>query len=277
MQLWFTEDQTKDLRISCRVKNVLYDQRSEFQRIAILDTVEFGRMLTLDDVIQTTEGDEFVYHEMITHAGLVTHPNPQRVLVIGGGDGGTIREVVKHKKVQQAVHVEIDGQVIEASKLFLPSLSSGFQDPRVEIRIEDGIRHVREHKNTYDVVIIDSTDPVGPAVGLFSEEFYRFVNDALKEDGLMVAQTESPFFNQDIIVQVQKALVRIFPIYRLFYGVVPTYPGGAWTFSMASKKYDPLRVKKTDITPLDTKWYSPEIHSSAFDLPPFVKRYLKNT
>lgn len=275
MEVWFTEDQTKDLRISCRVKKVLYNKVSDFQKVAVLDTVEFGRMLTLDNVIQTTERDEFVYHEMITHVGLVTHPNPRRVLVIGGGDGGAIREVVKHKEVEKAVHVEIDEKVIEASKMHLPTLSCGFEDSRVEIRIEDGIKHVAENKDTYDIIIIDSTDPVGPAVGLFSEEFYRQVYDALKEDGLFVAQTESPFFNKDIIKQVQKTLSGIFPISRLFYGVVPTYPGGAWTFSMGSKKYDPLDVKPGDIPELGTRWYSPLVHQSAFVLPPFVEDYLK--
>ncbi len=274
MEVWFTEDQTKNLRISCRVKKVLYNEVSYFQKVAVLDTPEFGRMLTLDNVIQTTERDEFVYHEMITHVGLVTHHNPRKVLVVGGGDGGTIREIVKHKEVEKAVHVEIDQKVIEAAKQHLPTLSSGFEDPRVEIRVEDGIKHVQEHKNTYDMIIIDSTDPVGPAVGLFSEEFYRQVHDALKEDGLFVAQTESPFFNREIIQNVQKTLSGIFPIARLFHGVVPTYPGGAWTFSMGSKKYDPLAVKPEEIPQLETKWYSADIHHSSFILPPFVQEYL---
>jgi len=275
MEVWFTEDQTKDLRISCRVKKVLYNEVSQFQKVAVLDTVEFGRMLILDNVIQTTERDEFVYHEMITHPGLVTHPNPRRVLVIGGGDGGTIREVIKHQAVEKAVHVEIDEKVIEAAKMYMPTLSSGLDDPRVEIRVEDGIRHVAEHKDIYDIIIVDSTDPVGPAVGLFSEEFYRRIYNALKEDGLFIAQTESPFFNRELIQNVQQTLSGIFPITRLYYGVVPTYPGGAWTFSMGSKKYDPLEVKPGDIPELDTKWYSPAIHHSAFVLPPFVKRYLE--
>jgi len=274
MEVWFTEDQTKDLRISCRVKKVLYNEVSEYQKVAVLDTVEFGRMLTLDNVIQTTERDEFVYHEMITHVGLVTHPNPRKVLVIGGGDGGTIREIIKHKKVEKAVHVEIDEKVIEASKKYLPSLSSGFDDPRVEVRVEDGIKHVQENKDTYDMIMVDSTDPVGPAVGLFGEEFYRQVYDALKEDGLFVAQTESPFFNRELIQNVQKTLAKLFPVTRLFYGVVPTYPGGAWTFSMGSKKYDPLSVELDNIPELDTKWYSPSVHRSAFVLPPFVQAYL---
>lgn len=275
MEVWFSEDQTKDLRISLRVKEILYNEKSDFQRIMVLDTFEYGRVLTLDNVIQASERDEFIYHEMITHVGLVTHPNPRRVLVIGGGDGGSIREIMKHKKVEKAVHVEIDEKVIEASKKCLPTFSSGFKDPRVEIRVGDGIKHVAERKNTYDVIIIDSTDPVGPAVGLFNEDFYRNVYDALKEDGLLIAQTESPFFNQDLVKKVQTALADIFPIARLYTCTIPSYPGGFWCFSLGSKKYDPLKVKPEDIPDLDTKWYNPAIHHSSFILPPFVKEYLE--
>lgn len=275
MQVWFTEEQTKDLKIGCRVKKVLYNEVSDFQEIMVLDTVEFGRMLVLDDIIQTSEKDEFVYHELIAHVGLVTHPNPRRVLVIGGGDGGSIREIVKHKTVEKAVHVEIDGKVIEASKMYLPSLASGFNDPRVEILVEDGIKHVAEHKNTYDMIIVDSTDPVGPAVGLFGEDFYRNVYEALTEDGLVVAQTESPFFNQELIKGIQKIYKGIFPVTKLFWGVVPTYPGGFWTFTMGSKKYDPLNVKPENIPQLDTKWYSPFVHFSAFILPVFVEKLIQ--
>ncbi|MCF8010418.1 MAG: polyamine aminopropyltransferase [Clostridiales bacterium] len=275
MEVWFTEDQTSNLKISCKVKEVLYHRISDFQKVVVIDTVEFGRMLTLDDVIQTTEKEEFVYHELITHVGLVTHPEPCRVLVIGGGDGGSIREVIKHDKVQEVVHVEIDDKVMEAAKMFLPTLSSGFNSPKVEIRVEDGIKHVKEHKNTYDMIIIDSSDPVGPAKGLFSKEFYQTVFEALKEDGLFVAQTESPFFNQDLIKNVHDSVGNIFPINHLFCGVIPTYPGGYWSFTMGSKIYDPLNVDNKNISELNTRWYSPDIHKAAFILPPFVKNYLK--
>lgn len=274
MQVWFTEDQTKDLRISCRVREVLFSGESPFQKVAVLDTLEFGRMLTLDNVIQTNIKDEFVYHEMITHVGLNTHANPKNVLVIGGGDGGTVREIVKHKGIEKVVHVEIDQMVIDVAKKYFPELSVGFNDPRVEILVDDGIKHVRDNKNTYDMIIVDSTDPVGPAVGLFSEEFYRSVYEALREDGLFVAQTESPFFNSDLISRVTATIDNIYPVTRLFQAVVPTYPGGYWTFTMGSKKYDPLEVDIAKIPELDTKWYSPEIHSTAFVLQPFVRQLL---
>lgn len=274
MEVWFTEDQTKNLRISCRVREVLFSGESPFQKVAVLDTLEFGRMLALDNVIQTNIKDEFVYHEMITHVGLNTHANPKKVLVIGGGDGGAVREIVKHKGVEKVVHVEIDQMVIDVAKKFFPELSVGFNDPRVEILVDDGIKHVKENKNTYDMIIVDSTDPVGPAVGLFSEEFYRSVYEALREDGLFVAQTESPFFNGDLITRVTTTISGIFPVTRLFQAVVPTYPGGYWTFTMGSKKYDPLAVDTEKIPALDTKWYSPEIHRTAFVLQPFVRELL---
>jgi len=276
LEVWFTEDQTKDLRIGCRVRQVLFSDQSPFQKVAVLDTLEFGRMLTLDNVIQTNIKDEFVYHEMITHVGLNTHPNPKKVLVIGGGDGGAVREIVKHEGIEKVVHVEIDQMVIDVAKKFFSELSVGFEDPRVEIVVDDGIKHVQENKGVYDMIIVDSTDPVGPAVGLFSGDFYSSVYDALTEDGLFVAQTESPFFNSELIKQVTTTVKGIFPVTRLFWAVVPTYPGGYWTFTMGSKKYDPLAVDvdKDKISALKTKWYSSEIHRAAFMLQPFVKELL---
>ncbi len=273
-EVWFTEDQTDNLRISVRVKEILFSSQSSYQKVMVIDTYEFGRMLTLDNVIQTSVKDEFIYHEMITHVGLNTHPNPKSVLVIGGGDGGSVREIVKHKNVEKVVHVEIDQMVIDAAKKFLPELSCGFEDPRVEIVVDDGIKHVQENKNAYDVIIIDSTDPVGPAVGLFSEEFYRNVYESLKEDGLFVAQTESPLFNADLIARVNSTISGIYPVTRLFHAVVPAYPGGYWSFTMGSKRYDPLEVDTDKLPKLDTRWYSPEIHKTAFVLQPFLRDLL---
>lgn len=271
MELWFTEDQTRDLRISVRVKDVLFSGQSAFQKVAVYDTVEFGRLLALDNIIQTNVRDEYVYHEMLTHVGLNTHPGPKKVLLIGGGDGGSVREIVKHDNVEKVVHVEIDQMVIDVAKKFFPELSSGFNDPRVEILVDDGVKHVRENKNTYDVIMVDSPDPIGPAVGLYGDEFYRNVYEALREDGLLVAQTESPHFNRDLIARVQATLKNIFPLVRMFWAVVPTYPGGAWTFTLASKKYDPLAVDTGKFPALKTKWYSPEIHRATFVLPPYFQ------
>jgi len=276
LEVWFSEEQTKDLKISCRIKDVLFSGQSDFQRVLVVDTFEFGRLLALDDVIQTNIKDEFVYHEMITHVGLNTLSDPKKVLVIGGGDGGAVREIIKHPSIEKVVHVEIDQMVIDVAKQFFPELSVGFADPRVTIVVDDGIEHVRNNKGVYDMIIVDSTDPVGPAEGLFGADFYRSVFEALTENGLFVAQTESPFFNAELIKKVTASIDTIFPITRLFWAVVPTYPGGYWTFTMGSKKNDPLKVeldpKRIDI--LKTKWYSADIHKIAVKLSPFVKDLL---
>lgn len=272
--LWFTEYQTKNLAISCRVKSTLHQEQTPFQHLAVIDTEQFGRMLVLDNVIQTTVKDEFVYHEMITHVALNTHAAPKRVLVIGGGDGGAVREIVKHPSIEKVVHCEIDGAVIEASRKYLPEISCALDDPRVEIIVDDGIKHVRENKKTYDIIMVDSTDPVGPAEGLFSATFYQDIYEALNDDGIFVAQTESPFLNRELIPRLQKDISGIFPVTRLFLANVPTYPGGLWSFTMGSKKYDPLELDPAQIPPMDTKYYSPAIHRTCFVLPPFIKELL---
>lgn len=272
--LWFTERQTPGLEISCLTTKTLHWDKTDYQELAVIDTETFGRMLLLDGVIQTTVKDEFVYHEMISMVALNTHPNPAKVLVIGGGDGGTIREIIKHPKVKQATLVEIDGQVIETAKRFLPEISVALDDPKVRVIVDDGIRHVQDNENTYDLIIVDSTDPVGPAVGLFSKEFYQQIYKSLTEDGIFVAQTESPFFNRDLISRIQKDLADIFAVNKLVLSSIPTYPGGLWTFSMGSKKHDPQQVNKESIAQLDTKYYSADIHFSSMVLPPFIKELL---
>lgn len=269
--LWFSELQTPSLAISCRTKATLHSEKTEFQDLMVIDTEAFGRMLLLDGAIQTSIKDEFVYHEMITHVALNTLKNPKRALVVGGGDGGSIREILKHKSIEKATLVEIDRRVVEVCKEYLPEISVGLQDPRVEIIFDDGIKHVKEHKNTYDLIVVDSTDPVGPAVGLFAKEFYASVYEALTDEGMFVAQTESPFFNAELIKRVMNDVRDIFPIAKIFLAHIPTYPGGCWCFTLGSKKYDPEQVDLSNLPQLDTKYYSPEIHKAAFVLPPFVK------
>ncbi len=273
--LWFTEYQTKDLALSCRVTRTLHSEQTPFQNLAVFETEQFGRMLVLDNVIQTTIMDEFVYHEMITHVALNTHAAPKKVLVIGGGDGGSVREILKHPSIEKVVHCEIDGAVIEASRKYLPEISCALNDPRVEIIVNDGIKHVKNNNSTYDIIIVDSPDPVGPAEGLFCASFYRDVYAALKEDGIFVEQTESPFFNRDLISRLHQDISGTFPLTRLFLANVPTYPGGLWSFTMGSKKYDPLDVDVADLPKMNTRYYSPAIHRTCFVLPPFVKELLK--
>ena len=272
MDLYFTEQQAAGLRISCQVKQVLMEDKSQFQAIAVLDTVAFGRMLVLDDIIQTTEKDEFAYHEMIAHVPLMCHPHCERVLIIGGGDGGTMREVLRHANVKEVHMVEIDEKVVEAARRHLPTLSRGMSDERAHVIIRDGIEHVKEHQDYYDLVIIDSTDPIGPAVGLFSVEFYASVHQALKADGMCVAQTESPYFNETLVPKLYERISANFPTTHLYLGVVPTYPGGMWSFTVGSKRVDPTRPVKE---PMDgMKYYSPAVHEAAFVLPPFVKELI---
>jgi spermidine synthase len=269
--LWFSELQSSGLKFSCLTKKTLYHEITPFQELAVIDTETFGRMLLLDGVIQTNIRDEFVYHEMISLVAINTHANPVNVLVIGGGDGGTIREIIKHPKVKKATLVEIDGAVIEASKKYLPEIAVGLSDPKVEVIVDDGIKHIQETKNHYEIIIVDSTDPVGPAVGLFAKDFYQGIYESLREDGIFVAQTESPFFNEDLIRRTGKDIADIFPIKKLYVAFIPTYPGGMWSFTMGSKKYDPEKVNEQEFPQLETRYYTPQLHKAAFVLPKFVK------
>lgn len=275
MELWYTEKQTPNVGITCKTTRSLVTEKTEFQDLAIIDTEQFGRMLVLDGMVQTTIADEFVYHEMITHVPLNTHPNPKKVLVIGGGDGGTIREAIKHPKVEKAVLVEIDRRVVDLSKEYLPEISCGLDNPKVEVIIDDGIKHVAENPDTYDIILVDSTEPVGPAVQLFSADFYRSIFRALKEDGLFVAQTESPFFNDDLISQVYRSIGGIFPVTKLYLASVPTYPSGLWSFTMGSKKYDPEQVSTDQVQQYPTRYYNAGVHQGCFKLPQFVAGLLK--
>jgi len=275
MELWFTEYQTPSVAIKCKTKKTLHVEKTEFQEIALIETEQFGRMLVLDGAVQTTIEDEFVYHEMISHIPLFTHKNPKKALVVGGGDGGAIREILKHPSIEEAVLVEIDGRVVDVARRYLPEISCALSDSRAKVNIEDGIKYVKEHKNEFDVIMVDSTDPIGPAVGLFSREFYKSVFECLKEDGIFVAQTESPFFNKDLIRNVFKDVKSLFSVARLYICSIPTYPSGLWSFTMGSKKYDPLETDISGIPDIDTKYYCPEIHKSAFVLPKFLKDMLR--
>lgn len=274
--IWITEKQTKDIDISFRVKNILHEEKTDFQELAVVDTYAYGRMLFLDGCVMTSIKDEFVYHEMITLVAINSHPNPEKVLVIGGGDGGAIREIVKHPKVKEATLVEIDGAVIENSKKYLPEIAASYDNPKVRVIVDDGIKHIQNHKNTYDIIIIDSTDPIGPAVGLFAYDFYKDVHGALKDDGIMVAQTESPYYEQELIKRIHKDLRSLFSTVKLYLAHIPTYPTGMWCFSIASKKYDPEKVDPNTIPDTKTKYYNEEIHFSSFVLPNFVRDILND-
>lgn len=274
MDLWYTERQTPHLGITCQITETLCHTKTPYQELAVLDTLQFGRMLVLNGTVQTTVRDEFVYHEMIAHVAMQTHPDPRRVLVVGGGDGGTLREIVKYPSLKEAVLVEIDEEVIKASRRYLPEISVALDHPLVNIRVGDGIAHVREHTSHYDLIIIDSTDPVGPAVGLFQPEFYASVYNALREDGIMVAQTESPFFNQELIRQTYRDISAIFPLTRLYLASIPTYPSGLWSFTLGSRRYDPLQLTSLRYNLNDTRYYNFAVHRAAFALPVCAQKLL---
>lgn len=272
MELWFTEKQTDHMAFSLRVRSTLHRETTPYQELLVVDTHQFGRMLVLDGFIMTTEADEFVYHEMMAHVPLFTHPNPRRVLVVGGGDGGVIREVLKHPTVEEAVLAEIDERVIDVSRRYFPTISRALDDPRCRIEVGDGIRYVAEHENAFDVVIVDSTDPVGPAVGLFSREFYRSVYRCLTDEGVFVAQTESPFVNPVFLRDIQRRVGEVFPITTFYFAAVPTYPTGMWSITLGSKRHDPRTVEFGDrFRDMETRYYDPDMHRAAFVLPPFAR------
>ncbi|WP_078429671.1 polyamine aminopropyltransferase [Alkalihalobacterium alkalinitrilicum] len=275
MELWFTEKQTERFGITMKIKRTLHTEQTDFQKLDMVETEEFGNMLVLDGMVMTTQKDEFVYHEMVAHVPLFTHPNPENVLVVGGGDGGVIREVLKHPSVKKATLVEIDGKVIEYSKQYLPEIAGMLDDPRVEVKVDDGFMHIANSENEYDVIMVDSTEPVGPAVNLFTKGFYAGISKALKEEGVFVAQTDNPWFTPELITNVQRDVKEIFPITRLYIANIPTYPSGLWTFTIGSKKHDPLAIEDSRFHDIDTKYYTKDLHRAAFALPRFVEDLIK--
>ncbi len=281
MELWFTEAHTKNVRFSIRTDRQLYSAQSEFQRIDIFSSEEFGRFLTLDGYMMLTEKDEFIYHEMIVHVPMAVHPDPRNVLVIGGGDGGAVRELCRYGSVESIDLVEIDPMVVSACRQYLPFTACRLDDPRVTIRYEDGVKFVRRQEARYDLIIVDSTDPFGPGEGLFTKEFYGSCFSALREDGILVCQHESPFYPADAAA-MQRAHQRIsksFPISRVYQAHIPTYPSGHWLFGFASKKYHPtadLREDAWNRLGLRTDYYNTKLHLGCFSLPTYVGRMLKD-
>ncbi len=272
-ELWMVEEDRGNMQLHYRVKRVIHSENSQYQNIMILDTYDFGPTLVLDGAIQTTAKDGFIYNEMIAHVPLSTHPNARNVLIIGGGDCGAAREVAKYAHVEQIDMVEIDERVVALAKEYLPEVSGNLDDPRVHFHFTDGIEYVRKMEHQYDVIIIDSSDPVGPAVKLFSDTFYSDVYSALKDDGLMVCQSQSPIFNMDILKQTYGKLSRKFAHTSVYTAVVPTYPGGLWSFTLASKMHIPGQIDQYD---KETLYVNREILQSCFHLPEFISRELNS-
>jgi spermidine synthase len=271
-ELWLTEDERDNLKISYRVKKVLFEEQSPYQHVMVLDTYDFGPMLVLDGVVQTTSIDGHIYNEMISHVPLSMHPNPRDVLIIGGGDCGVAREVCKYDSVRRIDMVEIDELVVKASLLHMPEVSGNLSDPRVNYIFRDGLQFAKEASGEYDVIIVDSSDPVGPAEHLFDLEFYRDLHRALKEDGLLACQSQSPIFHQDVMVRSWDRIGTLFTHRKLYTAVVPTYPGGMWSFTIGSKRPlpDPADVRFDK----DTRYCNGDVLRSCFALPAFLKEIL---
>lgn len=279
MELWFSEPHTKNVKLSIKVEKQLYSEQSKYQRIDIFQTTEFGKVLTLDGYLMLTEKDEFIYHEMITHVPMAVHPHVKKVLVIGAGDGGTIRELIRYPYIEHIDMVEIDEMVVDACKEYLPQTAAGITDPRVHISYTDGLKFVRTQHEAYDLIIVDSTDPFGPGEGLFTREFYGNCFKALKEDGILINQHESPFYSEDAksMQRAHRNIAASFPIAWVYQFHMPTYPSGHWFFGFASKKYHPIddfdeeRWKNANIS---TKYYNAKLHKGAFYIPNYVKELL---
>lgn len=281
MDLWFSEYHTENTKFSIKFEKQILSVQSRFQRIDILETIDFGKILVLDGYLMFTEKDEFIYHEMMVHVPMAVNPNIKKVLVIGAGDGGVVRELTGYKDIESIDLVEIDPMVVEVCKEYIPQTAHKLEDPRVHIYYKDGLRFIRRKVEIYDLIIVDSTDPFGPGESLFTKEFYGNSFNALKEDGIMVNQHESPYYERDAIAckRAHKRIVDSFPIAKVYQAHIPTYPSGHWLFGFASKKYHPikdLKEKEWNDRVLDTKYYTTKLHQGAFYLPRYVEEILKD-
>jgi len=281
MEFWFSEYHTKNVRYSIKVDRQLYSKKSEFQRIDIFHSKEMGKILTLDGYLMVTEKDEFIYHEMITHTAFAVNSDIENVLVIGAGDGGTVRELTKYDAIKNIDMVEIDKDVVDACILYLPQTACKLNDLRVNMFFEDGLKFVRTKKNEYDLIIIDSTDPFGPGEGLFTKEFYGNCYKALNNNGIVLNQHESPFYGNDAkaAAKINKRMRQVFPVNFVYQAHIPSYPSGHWLFGFASKNLHPLddlQADKWNDLHIETKYYNTDLHKGCFALPNYVKELLYN-
>ncbi|MEX1269455.1 MAG: polyamine aminopropyltransferase [Balneolaceae bacterium] len=282
MSILYNEYYNEQTGLTIGLKKLLFSKQSDYQLVEVYETDTWGNLMTIDGMVMLSERDEFVYHEMISHVAMFTHPNPKRVLIIGGGDGGTAREVMKHPSVKTVDMVEIDQTVVEASKLHLPDVGD-FDNPKLNVLYEDGISFVKNVRVPYNVIIIDGSDPVGPAEGLFEKDFYQLCIDALTDDGVLTAQTESPWVESyyPSMKKVFTALDDLFPVSKMYLSYIPLYPAGMWSMACASKKIDPLseevssRIQQGNEILNTLKYYNSDVHHGAFALPNFVKQIIE--
>ena len=278
MGLWYEETFGDQVRLGLRAKETLFSGHSAYQKVEVIDTVGFGRVLIIDGVFMTSEYDEFLYHEMLAHPALTTAPSIERVLVIGGGDGGTVREVLRHPDVKHCTMIEIDELVVEVSKRYLPGIGTAWDDPRLDLRFIDAIEYVSESEDDeFDVVLLDGTDPVGPGAVLFDESFYRSCKRMLTESGVMALQSQSPLLMMDVFVETQHKLRKLFSEVHPYLGPVPLYGTGTWSWTWCSDTGEPLRPiqERQDAIVAGSKAYNAELHQALFALPSYVTRALK--
>jgi spermidine synthase len=271
---WF-EETHENIALRFRLKERLFVKQSDFQKVEVVETQEHGKLLAHDGMIMVTERDEFVYHDMITHVPMHTHPQPKNILVIGGGDGGTVREVLRHPTVEKVTMVEIDGVVVEASKKFIPQTANRLSDPKVDLRIADGVDFVKNTDDKFDVIIVDSSEPIGPATPLFNINFYKDVDRCLATGGAVVAQGESPYYDMKMQKVLLQIMNEVFPKVHIYNYCNMSYPSGLWSFAYAShqlcpiKDFDPSRVQQS------FQYYNQDIHWGSFMIPQFMREELK--
>ncbi|MDR1915750.1 MAG: polyamine aminopropyltransferase [Synergistaceae bacterium] len=280
MELWYTEEHTPAVRFSIKVREQLLCKKSPFQQIDIFDSAEFGKFLTLDGLMMVTEYDEFIYHDMIVHVPMATNPSIKRVLVIGGGDGGTVRELTRYDGIERIDMVDIDEMVVDACREHMQITSCKLGDKRVNLYFEDGLKFVRRYESAYDLIIVDSTDPFGPGEGLFTREFYGNCFNALSPDGILVNQHENPYYESysTAMKRAHRRIRELFPVCRVYQAHIPTYPSGHWLFGFASKKHDPIRdldAPAWNGLGIETRYYNTDLHVGAFMLPNYVKKALE--
>ncbi|MBQ0044485.1 MAG: polyamine aminopropyltransferase [Bacteroidales bacterium] len=281
MEYWFSEHHTENVKFSVKVDKHLYSNENDLGRVDIFDSLEYGRILAVDGYIIFTERDEFIYDEMLAHIPMAVHKDARRILVFGAGDGGVIDELVKYDSIERIDLVEINDGVIEACRKFFPDVAVSLDDPRVNLYTDNALRFIRHIENEYDIIIVDSAGFYGPGESLLTREFYGSCYKALKEDGIMVNQHQSPFYEADR-VETQKAHKRIltsFPISRVYQAHIPSYPSGYWLFGFASKKYHPvddLDAARWNSLGIATDYYTTNLHVGCFALPAYVERALKD-
>jgi spermidine synthase len=278
---WIKDFATPYYAPSYKIKDVLYEKQSEYQNIKIAESHQFGKMLLLDDIVQLTEIDEFIYHEMLVHLPLLTHPNPLSIYIVGGGDGCTLRETLKHP-IEKVTMVELDKEVVSACQKYLNVSKDSFTDKRVNLVFEEASMNLQNSKEPYDIILVDSTDPIGEAVKLFTPQFYHTASQYLNDNGLIATQSGSIIFQPNMLQMIVNNMKTVFPIVQVYTAIIPTYPGIYWSFTIGSKslKADEIKIeeleKRINERRLDFKYYNPKIHQSSFILPEFVKDIISN-